>query len=146
IMLHILHLCDDVVLTNHPTYFYFQRPNSITTSSFSERKMDWFYNCKENLCFIEEHHPDLRQAAVHRLASSLILLLQNMLLQPSRFRPQISELKLYLKTHYRDLINCQYNVPAEKKWLRILAVTSALHLDWLFRLSFCMIHPNIDRG
>lgn len=57
--LHAYDLCKKIVFTKIPAYFYRIRANSITTSAFSLRKVDVFYNSRDNLEFVSKGHPAL---------------------------------------------------------------------------------------
>lgn len=57
--LHAYAQCDKIVYLNEPTYFYRIRENSITTSAFSFKKVDVFYNSMDNLDFVKKERPEL---------------------------------------------------------------------------------------
>lgn len=57
--LHIYVQCKKVVFLDADTYYYRIRKNSVTTSSFSLRKVDWYYNGLDNLEFIRTVCPVL---------------------------------------------------------------------------------------
>mgnify|MGYP000601868281 CR=1 FL=1 len=46
--LHVLAECRKIVYVNQETYYYRIRANSITTAAFSLKKLDFYYNAKEN--------------------------------------------------------------------------------------------------
>ena len=58
-VLHAYSDCEKAVFLNEATYLYRIRENSITTSSFSFKKVDVFYNSKENLEFVRQVRPEL---------------------------------------------------------------------------------------
>lgn len=59
VALHAYERCSRVVFLDSYTYFYRLRKNSITTSAFSLRNLDTYYNAQDNLAFIEEKAPEL---------------------------------------------------------------------------------------
>lgn len=140
ILLHVLDLCDRVVRVGHPTYYYFLRANSITTTSFSEKKMDWFDNCVNNYAFIRDRYPQLLAEAEHRLGSSILYLLRYMLLEPKRFSSQIATLWETLLAHYPSLRKDPYASRSDRSWLRALRLILSLRLGWLYRLAFRLRH------
>lgn len=71
-VLHAYALCDKIVLLNRPTYFYRIRRNSITTSSFSIRNIDYYYNSLENERFVQETFPQLISYAEFKVIKSLL--------------------------------------------------------------------------
>lgn len=136
ILLHVLALCDSVVQLGHPTYYYFLRPNSITTSSFSEKKMDWFHNCVSNCDFIRTHYPQLMPEAEHRLMGATLYLLQFMLLEPKRFSGQLAELEDCLRAHRSSMARNPYTTVAEKRRLSILSTIVKWKLAPIYRLIY----------
>ena len=136
ILLHILAQCNHIVQLGHPTYYYFLRANSITTSSFSEKKMDWFHNCTNNYNYILAEYPQLLPEAEQRLGSSILYLLQFMLLEHKRFSSQILLLRKSLYSHYKALRKNPYTSSADKKRLRLFKMIFTLRLGWLYRLAY----------
>ncbi|MBQ7345852.1 MAG: glycosyltransferase family 2 protein [Oscillospiraceae bacterium] len=136
ILLHILDLCDRVIQVGHPTYYYFLRPNSITTSSFSEKKMDWFHNCVANYGFIQEAYPQLLPEAEYRLMSSVQYLLQFMLLEHKRFSDQILQLQSCLDEKYRSILRNPYTTKEDRKRLRLFKIVLRWKLGWIYRTVY----------
>ena len=52
-----------IVTTSQVGYLYRKNPNSITTSRFSEKRLDSIQGKKEQLAFIKLHYPSLQQEA-----------------------------------------------------------------------------------
>ena len=70
--LHITSRCRNIAYTSEVTYNYQIREGSITTSSFSLRNMDVFYNAKDNLSLIKKTRPALLSFAWYKLVKSLL--------------------------------------------------------------------------
>ncbi len=70
--LHAYALCKQIVFTRIPTYFYRLRANSITTSNFSLRNVDVFYNSRDNLEFVSGGHPALIPAGEFKYIKSAL--------------------------------------------------------------------------
>ncbi len=70
--LRTYHQCKKVVFLDKYTYFYRKRPHSITTSTFSLRNLDFYYNTQENLTFIEKTAPELTPYAQRRMIHALL--------------------------------------------------------------------------
>ncbi len=64
--------CSRVVFLSQYTYFYRLRKNSISTASFSLRHLDFYYNTKDNLAFIEKTAPELTPYAQRRMINALL--------------------------------------------------------------------------
>lgn len=70
--LHAYDLCEKIVFTKIPSYFYRIRANSITTSAFSLRKVDVLYNSRDNLEFVAQKRPTLIPAAEFKYVKSAL--------------------------------------------------------------------------
>lgn len=92
IVLQLLEQCTTVVLTSQIVYGYRCRPESITTSSFSVKKLDWYRHCKANLEWIKEHHPELTDAAAARYRSSILWSLTEIALSNGSYPDSIRDL------------------------------------------------------
>lgn len=139
ILLHVLALCDTVIQVGHPTYYYFLRPNSITTSSFSEKKMDWFLNCEANYSFIRDGYPQLLPEAEYRLMSSVLYLLQFMLLEHKRFTKQIRQLRVCLDEHYQSMLRNPHATDSERRRLRLFKTVLDRKLGWIYRAAYGLL-------
>lgn len=71
IVLRLMDRCSRIAQTDAVVYHYRCRPESITTTSFSEKKLDWARHCGDNLRYIQEKHPALELAAADRYLDSL---------------------------------------------------------------------------
>ena len=71
-VLHAYAQCKKIVFVNRPTYFYRIRENSITTSCFSIRNVDYYYNSLDNEQFIREQLPQLQLCAEFKVVKSLL--------------------------------------------------------------------------
>lgn len=140
ILLHVLALCNRVVQVGCPTYYYFLRQNSITTSSFSEKKMDWFHNCQNNYLYIQANYPELLPEAEYRMLCAATYLVQFMLLEPARFSQQLCELKHCLLAH-RKCKNT-YITPRDKRRQSILTTVLRWRLGGLYRLAYRLTHKS----
>lgn len=54
------------------TYFYRKRANSVTTSPFSVKMVDSFYNSRDNLDFVTQKMPELIPAAEYRYCRRML--------------------------------------------------------------------------
>lgn len=99
IALFLLEKCKTVCYTNEIFYHYIKRINSgsITTSSFSHKKLDWYRHCKANLEWIRENHPELEAEASERYRSSLLWSLTEIALADCDYRTEIKMLLGELK-------------------------------------------------
>lgn len=93
IVLKLLDRCDRIVKTSHVVYFYRCRLESITTSSFSAKKLVWVKHCRDNLAFIREKYPELEKYALQRYRSSLLWLLREIALQNTGYDLEWKNLK-----------------------------------------------------
>jgi glycosyltransferase involved in cell wall biosynthesis len=121
IVLKILDKCNKVVITDECVYHYRTRPESITTSSFSLKKLDWYRHCKANLEWIREHYPELEEYAAVRYRSSIMYSLNELALFDPLQENYVIELMTDLKLN-RELFKRLSSSRSEK--LRAFLLTS----------------------
>lgn len=97
IVLRILERCNRVAVTNEIVYFYRCRPESITTSEFSPKKVAWVKHCRENLTFVQEKYPELEPDAVERYRRSLLWALREIALSRQNFTKEAKSLQQELR-------------------------------------------------
>lgn len=88
IALQIIHQCETIVKTEKVVYYYTCRPASITTSSFSKKKLAWPIHCQNNLVWIQQCIPELESEALYRLFSSLLWAMREMALSDNAFEDE----------------------------------------------------------
>ena len=64
--------CNKIVFLNQDTYYYRIRKNSITTSRFSLRNVDCYYNSTDNLAFIKKKKPELKECAEYKYIKTML--------------------------------------------------------------------------
>lgn len=121
IVLKILDKCNSVIITDECVYHYRTRPESITTSSFSLKKLDWYRHCKANLEWIRENHPELEEYAAIRYRSSIMYSLNELALFDPLQETYVNELMTDLKLN-RELFKRLSSSRSEK--LRAFLLTS----------------------
>ncbi len=72
VALHAYGECGRIVFLNQDTYYYRIRQNSITTSKFSLRNVDCYYNSVDNLEFIREKKPQLEECADYKRIRAML--------------------------------------------------------------------------
>ncbi|MBR4341835.1 MAG: glycosyltransferase family 2 protein [Lachnospiraceae bacterium] len=78
VMLKIYDRYSNIVLGGRTAYYYRVRPGSLTTSKFSFKKLDLYYNSIKNLEFIKERHPNLYEYAYARHMKAAIFCSANL--------------------------------------------------------------------
>lgn len=121
IVLHILDKCRVIAVTNAVVYHYRCRPESITTTSFSEKKMVWVKHCRDNLAFIREKYPQLEEYAVTRYRGSLMWALREMALSENSFPNSYAEVRAQLKEYHTAFLHTPFKNKTEQ--LRFLFMT-----------------------
>lgn len=117
IVLQLYDRCETIVVTNAVVYFYRNREESITTSSFSKKKLVWVDHCKHNLEFVREKYPSLTEGAVIRYRGCLLWLLTEIAMTNDwhNYDEDIKRLYKELK-----VLNTEFgNVPFELKHEKI---------------------------
>lgn len=92
IVLQILDRCENAVKTDQVVYLYRCRPESITTTKFSPKKLDWYRHCKANLEWIREHHPELENDAAERYRGALLWSLTEIALSDQSYKNKVIHL------------------------------------------------------
>lgn len=101
IVLKLLERCKSIVRTNQVIYNYRCRPESITTSEFSEKKLAWYLHCKDNLEWVKEHHPELEPYAAKRLCGSILYFADEAASSDKENITLISDILIDLRKKYR---------------------------------------------
>lgn len=89
IVLNILERCQTIVKTNRVVYKYRYRKQSITSTKWHRKKLDWCKHCENNLAYVSNNYPSLVQYAQQRYRSSLVWALNNMAMCPCEFKDLI---------------------------------------------------------
>ena len=72
VALHAYAECKKIVFLNQDTYYYRIRQDSITTSKFSVRNVDCYYNSVDNLNFIRQREPELEPCAEYKCIKAML--------------------------------------------------------------------------
>lgn len=102
VVLSLFERCKTVVQVDTVVYNYRFRPQSITTSSFSEKKLVWYKHCISNLAWVERNHPELIPYAKKRLCTSILYSAHEIAIADQDYREYLQPILLDLKLHYRD--------------------------------------------
>lgn len=79
VALHAYAACRNIVFLNQDTYYYRIRKNSITTSRFSLRNVDCYYNSIDNLHFIRQTMPELTACAQYKYIKAMLYCYVNLM-------------------------------------------------------------------
>lgn len=123
IAIRLLDRCEKIVYTNEVFYNYISRPNSITTSKFSRKKLDWYRNCKNNLEFINENYSDLSKYAEVRFCNSIMWSLRSIVLEEKYFKDSIKILVKELRDNRNCILSNELIPKKEKMWIRLILLT-----------------------
>lgn len=134
IAINLLENCEKIVYTNEIFYNYIKRKDSITTSEFSEKKLDWYRNCKKNLEFIKENYFNLSEYAEVRFYNSIIWSLRCIAIEKNNFTESIKVLLDSLKSNKQELLNNKLISKKEKIWMLILLYTTFNNNISIFKL------------
>lgn len=114
IVLRLLNKCSNVVRTNRIVYRYRCRTESITTSSFSTKKLVWQKHCADNLKFVQENYLELVPDAAARYRGSLMWSLTEMALSNEDFSAETAELLTKLKANKALFNDAPFDYPQDK--------------------------------
>ncbi len=105
IMLKLLDKCERIVYNNRVFYHYIHRAESITTASFSPKKLVWVKHCKDNLEWIRKNYPELESEALSRLLSSILWSMREMALSKESFSKEMKKIRKELKSNFKVFKN-----------------------------------------
>lgn len=107
IVLQILERCNTIVKSSKIVYNYRFRENSITSTKFYKKKLDWCKHSKDNWDYIKKFHSEIEKEAKTRYINSIVWALNNMTVDLSNFAEDIylfrKELKIYYKEYIKDI-------------------------------------------
>jgi len=119
--------CDSVVFLDQYTYFYRLRKNSISTSTFSLRNLDFYYNTKENLAFVEKTASQLLPYAERRMIHALLYCSVKMWLKRGK-SPEENEKTLWLFSEIRQYKNMALANSCCELWMKLgMVLLSAMY-------------------
>lgn len=72
VALHAYAECQKIVFLDEDTYYYRIRSNSITTSKFSLRNVDCYYNSADNLEFVKKVCPELIPCGEYKFIKAML--------------------------------------------------------------------------
>ena len=121
IVFDILERCQTIVKTNRVVYKYRYRCQSITSTKWHRKKLDWCYHCEKNLKYVLNVHPLLARYAQNRYRSSLVWALNNMSAYPDEFSDLIPIYRKKLRNALSDK-NGYKEMEAKEKFRAILLV------------------------
>lgn len=121
VALHAYEKCSRIVFLNKDSYYYRIRPNSITTSGFSRKNMDYVYNSRENMEFVSDCAPALFPCAQSKYIKTLLYCYHN--IRKSDNKEEFNDLKKKLQADIKmvrsDALSNSY-VPLPYKLLALL--------------------------
>lgn len=115
IALKLLDITKRVAITNKSFYHYLERQNSITTTTFSEKKLAWARHCRDNLEFVREKYPELEKDALARYRSSLVWSLREIALSERDFSDTALQFKTELRKSRKDFSSSGFRNKQEQR-------------------------------
>ena len=129
----ILNRADKIVLYNQKNYYYRITENSITTSSFNEKKMDLLKSCQENLEYIKNNNLDVVNASLCILFARSVELL-SMIPKNKKYKKYIYETYDVIKK-YRILIIKDKNCNIKYKIAAFLSFFGKNGLIYIYKMK-----------
>lgn len=102
IIFNIIMQCEYIAYSNKSIYKYFIRGNSITTSSFSIKHLDYIEFADSSCEFIERKFPSLRSSCEYRKAFARFNILKKIVLAENRveFKKEEDKLIKYFRSNF----------------------------------------------
>ena len=123
-----------IVATSQVGYLYRKSPNSITTSGFSEKRLDSVQGKKEQLAFIRTHYPSLKKEA----ETGVIYACNQCLMLMSKAGYKNGSVMNEFQQLYRNYGRSYLNVPVSKKGKALVRV-AMLDVKLAYRLFGIML-------
>ncbi len=124
VALHAYAECEKIVFLDEDTYYYRIRSNSITTSKFSLRKVDCYYNSADNLEFVKKVCPELTQCAEFKYIKAMLYSYVN--LKRMKKDEQVKEVLGNIKKDIRENKSMALKNPYVTMPMKILMILSAV--------------------
>ncbi len=105
VVLKLYSKMEKIVFLDKDTYYYRKRPDSITTSKFSVKKMDCVYNSLENLEFVKQKMPSLVTCAEYKYLKTMLWCYVNLRKVPDSEKAEAKNLRRNLRRDIRR--NCK---------------------------------------
>lgn len=129
IALEVLSRAKRVVYDNKSFYNYIKRENSITTSSFNEKKMDWYKHCKNNLKLAQNEFTEVKEEAEFRFLGSILWSFNSMI-----------DVNLDLKVYKKQMLK---DIKTLRKSFKVNRHISKKNKIWVEMLNLCSLEGNM---
>jgi glycosyltransferase involved in cell wall biosynthesis len=131
IMIDLLEKCIKICDIPEKLYYYRKREHSITSTVYTVRKMDWFYNWERNTEIIAERHPD---AFEHCLAKAWMVTLYNIdnLIGSETNLRELSMLWEFVKKYKFAILRNRHIILSRKLRLAILLLSGQKNRNCLY--------------
>lgn len=123
IVFRILQRCTSFVQLEDGLYFYRKRAGSITSVSYSVRKMDWLYAWAENVQFVKETDEELYLRSVSKLWIVMLYNLDHLIGRKDCFR-ELDDIVKLAKQYEKDILRNPYVTRNAKLRLRVLRLSN----------------------
>lgn len=100
--------CDKIAIGSESKYYYIIRSNSITTKSFSPKKMQLIDSTKEMCEYVKDKYPDLEKAADRRLMYAYLSTLSQLANSKDKYPKEQKELMKYIKENRKRILKDKY--------------------------------------
>jgi len=101
VALHAYAECNKIVFLDQAVYYYRIRRDSITTSKFSVRNVDCYYNSRDNLDFVKQRAPELADCAEYKCIKAMLYCYVNLkkMKKDARAGELLEELRGEIRRH-----------------------------------------------
>ena len=96
--------CDKIAIGSESKYYYIIRSNSITTKSFSPKKMQLIQSTKEMCEYVKDKYPDLEKATDRRLMYAYLSTLSQLANSKEKYPNEQKEIMKYIKPNRKQIL------------------------------------------
>ncbi|MDD6012218.1 MAG: glycosyltransferase family 2 protein [Oscillospiraceae bacterium] len=131
IMFDLLSRCRKIALVEDEIYLYLQRENSITSQSYSKKKMDWFFAWMRNTTFIEKKYPSCLPKCLSKTWDTAMYNIDHLIGQDGNTE-ELETIKAFTQKYRKQILNSPYISMTKKIRLIIFLLSDEKKTDCLY--------------
>lgn len=124
----VLYAADRVAVCSDPLYRYYQRSNSVTTSSFNKKQLDVIWAYEQQMAYFAKRCPELIDAIYYRLDWARFCVLDKMIVANyPRSEPEYKNAVQWIKRHKKRILKCPYLQKTRKIGAILISINDRLY-------------------
>ncbi len=132
----LLDLCNSIVFTSKPLYFYRTRYGSIMNSSFQNEKIVFLDISNEMIQFLKIHYPDAISAAYNRSTRYCISFIKEIAMTDISYKDYENKLRKFISSHLFAYLKSDYKFSSKLFGFAIVINLTAAKIAYKFISNF----------